>query len=92
VYFSKQIWDNDLFSPDDYVGNIDLVLTDMFKPAKSARECKAKNVAVTPPVTGFRSWFSRSSTAAAPPAPSSTTTSTTSSKTDDKNDPALATV
>eukprot|EP00052_Salpingoeca_macrocollata_P020806 m.175674 g.175674 ORF g.175674 m.175674 type:complete len:2346 (-) comp21363_c0_seq2:105-7142(-) len=34
-----QIWDNDLFSPDDYVGSIDVKLSDMLVPVKDAKDC-----------------------------------------------------
>lgn len=34
-----QIWDNDLFSPDDFLGTLELNLNKMPKPAKNARKC-----------------------------------------------------
>ncbi|XP_068709292.1 myoferlin-like isoform X2 [Montipora foliosa] len=34
-----QIWDNDKFSPDDFLGQVELNLNRMPKPAKSARRC-----------------------------------------------------
>ncbi|XP_048584840.1 myoferlin isoform X2 [Nematostella vectensis] len=34
-----QIWDNDQFSPDDFLGQLELTLNRMPKPAKSARKC-----------------------------------------------------
>ncbi|XP_077992044.1 myoferlin-like isoform X14 [Glandiceps talaboti] len=35
-----QIWDNDQFSPDDFLGTLELNLNHMPKPAKSASKCK----------------------------------------------------
>ncbi|KAF8567711.1 hypothetical protein P879_09042 [Paragonimus westermani] len=34
-----QVWDNDLFSPDDFLGTLELNLANMPSPAKSARHC-----------------------------------------------------
>lgn len=34
-----QIWDNDLFSPDDFLGQLEINLNKMPKPAKNARRC-----------------------------------------------------
>lgn len=34
-----QIWDNDVFNPDDFLGTIELDLTRLLKPAKSAEKC-----------------------------------------------------
>lgn len=34
-----QVWDNDKFSPDDFLGQLELNLNRMPKPAKSARRC-----------------------------------------------------
>ncbi len=46
--FSLQIWDNDLFSPDDYVGNIDLRLSSMPPPFKSASKAFLRPEKPTP--------------------------------------------
>ncbi|CAD5119914.1 DgyrCDS8495 [Dimorphilus gyrociliatus] len=34
-----QVWDNDNFSSDDFLGTLELNLNDMIKPAKSQRKC-----------------------------------------------------
>ena len=34
-----QVWDNDLFSPDDFLGTLELNLSHMPSPAKSASKC-----------------------------------------------------
>ncbi|CDS40655.1 myoferlin [Echinococcus multilocularis] len=34
-----QVWDNDLFSPDDYLGTMELPLTHMPQPVKKLKEC-----------------------------------------------------
>nr|CDS32028.1 myoferlin [Hymenolepis microstoma] len=34
-----QVWDNDLFSPDDYLGTLELPLTHMPQPVKKASDC-----------------------------------------------------
>lgn len=34
-----QVWDNDLFSPDDYLGTMELPLTHMPQPVKKADAC-----------------------------------------------------
>ena len=35
----KQVWDNDLFSPDDYLGTMELPLTHMPQPVKKQSAC-----------------------------------------------------
>nr|XP_032808020.1 myoferlin-like isoform X1 [Petromyzon marinus] len=42
--FTIQIWDNDKFSPDDYLGYLDLNLSHMPVPAKSAEKCSLEMV------------------------------------------------
>eukprot|EP00118_Oscarella_pearsei_P024773 m.306767 g.306767 ORF g.306767 m.306767 type:complete len:2096 (+) comp41575_c0_seq1:119-6406(+) len=37
-----QVWDNDIFNPDDYLGDIELNLNDMIGQAKSAKACSLK--------------------------------------------------
>ncbi|CAH7227352.1 Fer1l5 [Phodopus roborovskii] len=37
-----QIWDNDFFSPDDFLGVLELDLTDMPLPAESSKQCSLK--------------------------------------------------
>ncbi|XP_041511848.1 fer-1-like protein 5 [Microtus oregoni] len=37
-----QIWDNDLFSPDDFLGVLELDLTDMPLPAERSKQCSLK--------------------------------------------------
>ncbi|XP_035308371.1 fer-1-like protein 5 isoform X2 [Cricetulus griseus] len=37
-----QIWDNDLFSPDDFLGVLELDLSDMPLPAVSSKQCSLK--------------------------------------------------
>lgn len=37
--FIVQIWDNDLFSPDDFLGQLELNLSKLPRPAKNARNC-----------------------------------------------------
>lgn len=37
-----QIWDNDLFSPDDFLGVLELDLSDMPLPAESSKQCSLK--------------------------------------------------
>ncbi|XP_030841562.1 myoferlin isoform X6 [Strongylocentrotus purpuratus] len=39
-----QIWDNDKFSPDDFLGSIELNLNGMPNPAKKARQCSLKQL------------------------------------------------
>ncbi|EDV22852.1 uncharacterized protein TRIADDRAFT_28445, partial [Trichoplax adhaerens] len=39
-----QIWDNDLFSPDDYLGTLELDLNSLCKPAKSDKKCGLKQL------------------------------------------------
>lgn len=34
------MWDNDIFSPDDYLGNCDIVLNRIEKPHRKAKHCK----------------------------------------------------
>jgi hypothetical protein len=34
-----QVWDNDIISPDDFLGNVDLHLNRLDVPFKSAKEC-----------------------------------------------------
>ncbi|XP_002734885.2 dysferlin-like [Saccoglossus kowalevskii] len=38
--FIIQIWDNDQFSPDDFLGTLELNMNHMPKPAKSSGKCK----------------------------------------------------
>ena len=40
-----QVWDNDLFSPDDVLGSVEFNLTRFFKPVTSARRCTINQVA-----------------------------------------------
>ncbi|KAF5404171.1 hypothetical protein PHET_02557 [Paragonimus heterotremus] len=39
-----QVWDNDLFSPDDFLGTLELNLANMPSPAKSAKHCSLSMV------------------------------------------------
>ncbi|XP_072177496.1 myoferlin-like [Diadema setosum] len=39
-----QIWDNDKFSPDDFLGSIELNLNGMPNPTKKARQCSLKQL------------------------------------------------
>ena len=39
-----QVWDNDLFSPDDVLGTLEFNLTRFFKPKTSARRCSIDQV------------------------------------------------
>ncbi|XP_073239418.1 myoferlin-like [Porites lutea] len=39
-----QIWDNDLFSPDDFLGQLELNLCKLPKPAKNARKCELDQI------------------------------------------------
>ncbi|KAF6772537.1 hypothetical protein AHF37_08773 [Paragonimus kellicotti] len=42
-----QVWDNDLFSADDFLGTLELHLASMPAPAKSARKCDLHMVQAT---------------------------------------------
>lgn len=46
--FIAQIWDNDLFSPDDFLGQLELNLNKLPRPAKNAGQCGLQQVPGTP--------------------------------------------
>ncbi|XP_014671407.1 PREDICTED: dysferlin-like [Priapulus caudatus] len=50
--FIVQIWDNDKFSIDDFLGSLHLDLTSMPEPAKSAKSCSLKMLSDYQPLPG----------------------------------------
>ncbi|ELV11536.1 Fer-1-like protein 5 [Tupaia chinensis] len=43
-----QVWDNDVFSPDDFIGVLELDLSDMPLPARHAKQCTIKMMEADP--------------------------------------------
>ncbi|VDL89995.1 unnamed protein product [Schistocephalus solidus] len=52
-----QVWDNDLFSPDDFLGTLELNLTHMPLPVKRNKDCTVAMIQTSQPKTKFINLF-----------------------------------
>eukprot|EP00051_Salpingoeca_urceolata_P011456 m.141941 g.141941 ORF g.141941 m.141941 type:complete len:2152 (+) comp17129_c0_seq1:436-6891(+) len=59
--FAVQVWDNDLFTPDDYLGNMDLKLTELDPGFKDSDDVDLSRVPDAPERArrGQKSWWTR---------------------------------